>query len=205
MLNNKPLLDYTVKASLDSVIDRTIVSTDDKQIAKVAIDCGAEVVQRPQILANDTAQIEPSIEYTLNYLEKKEGYYPDLVVLLQNTSPLRNANHINGAMNVFKKGKYDSVLSGFLSHYFLWKIQNNISKPINYNPLKRPNRQQMTRQFIENGAIYITKYSLFKKTKCRISGKIGLYEMPEEQSIQIDSKFDLLFAKQVIKEIEMHK
>ena len=57
----------------------------------------------------------------------------------------------------------------------------------------------MKKQFIENGAIYITKFLLFKKTNCRISGNIGLYEMPEKCSIQIDSKFDLLFADQILK------
>ena len=64
---------------------------------------------------------------------------------------------------------------------------------------KRPNRQIMRNQFCENGAIYITKYLAFKKTKSRLSGKIGLYEMPEYLSLQIDSKFDLFLIEQILK------
>ena len=97
------------------------------------------------------------------------------------------------------KNNFDSVFSGYKTHHLIWKIKGKFSSPTNYNLLDRPNRQQMKNQFVENGAIYITKYSLFEKNKCRISGKIGLYEMPEELSIQIDSKFDLIVAEQFIK------
>ena len=120
-------------------------------------------------------------------------------MLLQNTSPLRSSLHIDGALSLFRKGGYDSVVSGFISHYLFWKTSRKNAEPINYNPLKRPNRQQMNNQFIENGAIYVTKYDQFKKNKCRISGRIGFYEMPEELSIQIDSKFDLLFTELIMK------
>ena len=57
----------------------------------------------------------------------------------------------------------------------------------------------MKDEFIENGAIYITKYKSFKKTNCRISGKIGLYEMPIELSVEIDSPDDLLLAEFFLK------
>ena len=88
------------------------------------------------------------------------------------------------------------MLSGYISHNFVWKIKNERVIPVNYNPKKRPNRQEFNNQFIENGAIYITKYSSFKKSKCRISGKIGFFEMGKELSIDIDTKSDLLQANQ---------
>ena len=81
---------------------------------------------------------------------------------------------------------------------YAWNIKNTGAVPINYNPQARPNRQDFDNQFIENGAIYITKYSSFKKSKCRISGKIGFFEMPQELSIDIDTKLDLLQANQKI-------
>ena len=74
---------------------------------------------------------------------------------------------------------------------FLWKKQNGTGAPLNYDPKYRPMRQRLNNQFIENGAIYITKFSSFKKSKCRVSGKIGLYEMPKELSIDIDTRDDL--------------
>ena len=198
-LNGKPLLDYSVNASLQSkLITRTIVSTDHSKILKHAKKLGAEVIKRPKRLSTDSSHIEPVIEHCLNYLKSKENYNPDLIILLQNTSPLRTKKHIDDALSIFLNSKYDSMLSGYVSHSFVWKIRNNDVVPINYNPKKRPNRQEFKNQFIENGAIYITKYSSFKKSKCRVSGKIGFFKMQKELSIDIDTKSDLLQANQKI-------
>lgn len=199
-VNGKPLLDYTVTASLKSkLVNRTIVSSDSQKILKCAKTLGAETMVRPKKLATDSAHIEPLILNILNTLKKNEQYIPDIIVLLQNTSPLRNEKHIDESIKLFFKKKFDSVLSGFNSHYFLWNKRNDLFHPINYNLKERPNRQIMRNQFCENGAIYITKYLAFKKTKSRLSGKIGLYEMPEYLSLQIDSKFDLFLIEQILK------
>ncbi len=200
LLNGKHLLDYSVEASLKSkLINRTIVSTDNYKIFRRAKQLGADVIQRPKQLATDSASIESVIIHSLDYLKKKEDYIPDIIVLLQNTSPLRTVKHIDEAIKIFLNSKYDSMLSGYNSHHFLWKIKNGKAVPINYNPKKRPNRQQINNQFVENGAIYITKYAALKENKCRISGKIGIYEMPEGISVDIDTKSDLLNANQIIK------
>jgi len=198
-LKNKPLLFYSINSSLQSkMITKTIVSTDNKKIAKVAKKLGAKVINRPKKLSQDKSQIEPAISHVLDYLEKKDGYKPDVIVLLQNTSPLRTAKHIDDAVKIFLKKKYSSMLSAYPSHSFLWKKEGNKVIPLNYNPQKRPRRQQMTAQFIENGAIYITKFTSFKKSKCRVSGRIGLYVMPKELSIDIDSYNDLKLARQLM-------
>jgi N-acylneuraminate cytidylyltransferase len=199
LFGRKPLIYHTIKASLNSKINRTIVSTDNLEISKIATKYGAEVIIRPKKLANDKSQIEPVIKYVLDYLIKKENYIPDLVILLQNTSPLRTSKHIDKAVEFFNKNNFDSVLSGFISHSLIWQVRNKTVKPINYNPLNRQNRQDMKNQFIENGAIYITKNKLFNKTNCRVSGKIGVFEMSEESSLQIDSTHDILFAEQILK------
>jgi len=199
LLNGKPLLDYSVNASLQSkFITRTIVSTDHSKILERAKKLGADIIKRPKHLANDFARIEPVIDHCLKYLKLKENYHPDIIILLQNTSPLRTKKHIDNALQFFLTSKFDSLLSGYTSHHFFWNIKNTNAVPINYNPQARPNRQDFDNQFIENGAIYITKYSSFKKSKCRISGKIGFFEMPQELSIDIDTKLDLLDANQKI-------
>ncbi len=198
-LKGKPLLSYTINASLMAKeINRTIVSTDHPKIAKIAKKLGAEVIKRPQKLSSDKARIEPTILHTLNFLKKNENYIPDVVVLLQNTSPLRTNIDIDKAIKIFNKRKLDSVLSVIKSHYFIWKKSGNKIIPMNYNPLQRPNRQEMENEFIENGAIYITKYSSFVKSKCRISGKIGIYKMLPQFSIDIDEEFDLVKTEQIM-------
>ena len=88
MLNRKPLLYYTVTASLKSkIINKTVVSTDNKKIGKIALKLGAEVIYRPTKLATDTTSLEPVIEHVLNYLNVHQGYNPEIIVILQNTSP----------------------------------------------------------------------------------------------------------------------
>jgi len=198
-LGGKPLIYHTINASLNSKINKTVVSTDNEQILKYATKYGAEVISRPKKLSTDKSQIEPTMKFILDYLIKKENYVPDLVILLQNTSPLRTSKHIDKAIDFFKKNNFDSVLSGFISHRLIWQVKNKTVKPINYNPSNRQNRQDMENQFIENGAIYITKNKLFHKTNCRVSGKIGVFEMSEESSLQIDSTHDILFAEQILK------
>jgi len=200
LLQNKPLLYYTVKAAKNSrLITRTIVSTDDKKIAKIARKLNVEVIKRPKRLSNDNVPIEPTMKHVLDYLKRTESYKPEVVVLLQNTSPLRTAKHIDEALDLFFKKKIDSVLSGFISHYFIWKKKNNLIHPINYNPKKRLNRQEIKDWFLENGAIYITKYRSFMKSNCRVSGKIGIYEMSYNNSMQIDTKTDLKLCNELLK------
>ena len=196
----KPLLYYTVEAAKQSkFINKIIVSTDHQKIANTAIKLGVEVIKRPRKLSGDKIRIEPVIDHVLENLKAKEAYVPDLIILLQNTSPLRTGKDVDKAISVLKNGKYDSVLSVAPSKHFLWKIEENNSFPINYNPIKRPNRQEMKNQFIENGAIYVSKYSNYINSKCRISGKIGLYVMKPKFSIEIDEELDLELVKQIMK------
>jgi len=169
LLNGQPLLDYSVNQSLKSnLITRTIVSSDHPKILKRAKKLGAEIIQRPKYLATDSSHLEPVIEHCLNYIKLKENYVPDVIILLQNTSPLRTKKHIDDALSHFLRSKLDSMLSCYSSHYFLWTQKNNKLFPVHHDPKNRPNRQQMNDQFTENGSIYITKYNAFKKSHSSI-------------------------------------
>ena len=200
VLCGKPLLDYSVNTSLKSkFIKRTFVSSDHIKILNRAQKLGAEIITRPMNISTDKSTTESSIKHCLNHLKSKENYTPDVIVLLQNTSPLRTVRHIDGAIRFFLKNNLDSVLSGYKSHNFLWKMKKNKLLPVNYNPYARPMRQTFNNQYVENGAIYITKFSSFCKSQCRISGKIGLYEMPEDISIDIDTHEDLKLAEKILR------
>ena len=98
-IKNKPLLHYTVQASLKSkFVNRTIVSTDSPKISKVALSLGSEVIDRPKKLANDTIGLEPTINHVLVHLKTHENYIPEIILILQNTSPLRTSKHIDEAI-----------------------------------------------------------------------------------------------------------
>mgnify|MGYP003973041393 FL=1 len=199
-LNGKSLLHYTINASLNSeLITRTIVSTDNKKIKSESIRLGAEVVDRPKKLAGDKIGIEPSVQYTLDLLRKKENYVPDVIIVLSNTHPFRTSLHIDDALSLLFKKKYDSVLSGYEIHTFFWKQQSNSAiVPLNYDPQKRPNRQDIEIPLFENGALFASTYSAFIKSKCRISGKIGFYKMSLDTSYNIDTKNDLIDAEKLM-------
>ena len=133
-LDGKPLLHYTIMASLESkLVDRTIVSTDNKKIAEQAKKFGAEVITRPKQLATDESLLEPVIQHVLDFLKAKKKYRPDIIVLLQNTSPLRSSEYIDGALSLLIKKKYDSVLSGYPWQVFSWKV-----KRVLYNAIHGP-------------------------------------------------------------------
>jgi len=199
-INGNPLLYYTINASLKSkFISKTIVSTDDAKIAKVAKKFGSEIIIRPKNLATDKSQIEPVIEHALKFLKSNKNYIPDVIILLQNTSPLRTSSHIDAAFREFKNNNFDSILSASTSHQFIWRTQKKIAKPFNYDPTRRLNRQEIFNDFKENGAIYITKYQNFMKSKCRISGKTGIFEMSEHESFEVDSKIDFSIIEFLLK------
>jgi len=205
-LNGKSLLDYTFRASQKSkYVTRTIISSDSQKILKHAKNLGSEVHIRPKKFSTDSAQIEPLLLDILKKLKNSEKYVPDVVVLLQNTSPLRTSKHVDEAIKLFLKGRYDSMLSCYNSHYFIWEKLDKIIRPKNHKLTKRLNRQDMKTQFCENGAIYISKHSSFQKSKCRVSGKIGLYEMTESSSLQVDSKYDLFLIEQILKTRKYHE
>ena len=116
---------YTVSACLNSaLVSRTIVSTNDKKISSVAKQIGAEVVKRPQNLSTDSSSVEPILEHVLDYLKNKEKYNPDIIILPQNTSPLRNSKHIDESLKLMEKENFDSIISGFSIHTFLWRKHN---------------------------------------------------------------------------------
>ena len=199
-LDNKPLLYYSVTASLNSkYVSKTVVSTDNDKIADYALSLGAEVVTRPKKISGNRIGMSPAIFHVIDHFRKYENFKPNVVITLQNTSPFRNSQHIDKAFSIFKKGNYDSVIGGFKSKYLFWQKKGKNVRPINYNPLKRPNRQEMEKYFIENGAVYVTKYSSLKKFKNYVCGKVGLYVMPQHLSLEIDSYFDLFLAQQIFK------
>ncbi|MDQ7781050.1 MAG: acylneuraminate cytidylyltransferase family protein, partial [Planctomycetota bacterium] len=111
-LCGRPLIAYTIEASRRArCITRTIVSTDDHEIADVSRRLGAEVpFLRPGRLATDTARSIDVIRHAARWLEN-HGIRLRAMVLLQPTSPLRKAAHIDEAVRLFLGGGCDSVVS----------------------------------------------------------------------------------------------
>ena len=132
ILCGKPLLDYSINASLKSkFIKRTFVSSDHSKILNRAQKLGAEIITRPRNISTDKSTTESSIKHCLNYLKSKENYTPDVIVLLQNTSPLRNVKHIDGAIRFFLKSHLTFEIKKLVQS-FGWPAQR--SRRVNWVP-----------------------------------------------------------------------
>jgi|TARA_B100000959_G_C14744111_1_gene526327 N-acylneuraminate cytidylyltransferase len=197
----KPLIVHTIEYAMESnLINKVVVSTDDRIISKIAKETGAVVINRPSQLATDTATTESVIGHYISTTK----YKPEIIVLLQATSPLRPKGSLDKALKHFQKGGHDSLLSISPTHRFFWRVQRDETAFAEYNFINRPRRQDFKRsdmRFIENGSLYIFSCKHFEKTGNRLGGKIGYVEWPEEYSIEIDSPLDFKFAEQIFNDI----
>jgi CMP-N-acetylneuraminic acid synthetase len=200
-LAGSPLIAYTIEASLKSnSIDRTIVSTEDKEIAKIAEKYGAEVIKRPKKLAKDKTPTIDVIFHVLNFLDKK-GYNSDIVILLQPTSPLRTTEDIIKAIEIFLKNDCESVVSVCKKKNIFWSFEvvKGYLKPICDRDYLKKRRQDLNHVYTPNGAIYISTPQNLRKYRSFYSSKIIPYVMPVERSIDIDNEIDFMLAELLLK------
>ena len=141
-----PLIYYSIKYALNcSRISKVYVSTDDDEIAQIAIRFGAEVIFRPEILATDTATTTSVLEHVIIEIQKKD-IKPNGIVTLQVTNPLRTKELIEDGLDLFEKeyDTLDSVVSVSLNKHKLGEIENDYFVPTLY---KREQRSQDIKKY----------------------------------------------------------
>jgi N-acylneuraminate cytidylyltransferase/CMP-N,N'-diacetyllegionaminic acid synthase len=203
-LAGRPLIAHTIEAASNAdELDRAIVTTDDPEIRQVAQKHGADApFLRPQELATDEAPMAPVVEHAVSYLENEEDYTCSAAVLLQPTAPLRNANHIDRAIENHREPGITTVISTFEDHSYRWQSQEKEAKQLNYTS-EVNRRQDKTPEYVENGAIYIVEVEQFLADRDLRSGSIELFEMPRRRSIDIDTEFDFWLAEQLVEKLEV--
>ncbi len=201
-LLGKPLINWSIEAALSSqVISRLVVSTDCKNIARVAKQAGAEVPYlRPHHLATDTAS---SIDFVMDVLNfyHEQGEQFDYVMLLQPTSPLRSVEDICGIMELAKKNRSTPFFVSVTEceHSPLWstKIDSNgaITGFLEETAvLKRA--QDLEPYYRLNGALYLADVeTLIQDKSFYVKEKTLSYCMPKARSVDIDDLFDFRFAE----------
>ena len=198
---DKPLIVHSIEYALESkLVNEVIVSTDDGKISKIATASGATVIKRPSEFSTDTSTTESVIEHYINSVKKE----PNIIVLLQATSPLRPKGSLDKALKHFQKNGYDSLLSICPTHRFFWRVKDDDTTYAEYDYLNRPLRQEIIRgnmRFVENGSLYIFTRVHFEKTGNRLGGKIGYVEWSEKYSLEIDSLLDFMFAEQIYNDL----
>jgi len=201
-LAGRPLLAYTCDAALASKrLTRVVLSTDDPFIAEIGRQCGVEVpFLRPANLAQDDTPMLGVLQHALSVLRETEGYQPDAVVLLQPTSPLRRAEHVDAAVEMLLKKDVDSVVSVVeVPHQFnpasLLRLEDDRLVPFLQGPIVL-RRQEKPCAWARNGPAVLAVRTEVLLNKNSLYGDDSVpFVMDAEDSIDIDSPLDLEFAE----------
>lgn len=198
-LAGKPLLAYSIEqARATRSITRVVVSTDDDAIAAVANQYGAQVVWRPAEISGDTATSESALLHALDYLRDTERYEPDLVVFLQATSPLRQVDDIQNAIETLRREQADSLFSACAVEGFVWRKEGEQLTSLTFDYRHRQRRQDAPEDLMENGSIYVFKPWTLRQFDNRLGGKIAVYRMNLLDSFQVDEPSDLELMAQLL-------
>ncbi|MDA8835049.1 acylneuraminate cytidylyltransferase family protein [Candidatus Pelagibacter bacterium] len=195
----KPLLYWSLKDCINSKkLENFWVSSDSHKILNYAKKFGAKSILRPKKISNDKSSSEEGWAHAITVIEKK-GIQFENVLGIQATSPIRGASIFDNAINLFIKKKYDSMFSAtVIKDHFIWhKKKSKLFS--NYDYKNRLPRQYIKEQYLENGSFFIFKKNLFKKNKCRMFGKIGVFIQPIFESFQIDESHDIPLIESIIK------
>ncbi len=207
-LEGKPLIYYTIKASINSRINKTIVSTDSPEIARISKKYGAEVpFLRPKKYSTNTASSISVILHCLSFL-KKRNYIPDYVVFLQPTSPFRTSADVNNGLTEIVKQKTNSLIGVeevTAKHpYYMFRMEKNHRLHKFDKKLKKSiRRQELSKLYIVNDALFISKvkYYLNASLTDLVFDPNDLCGLPMEhiKSIDINTEFDFLLCKNLFK------
>lgn len=204
LLCGKPLISYAINAARSSkYVDRTVVSTDDKEIARVAKKYKAEVpFIRPAELATDEAPMLPVIQHALGYLIEREAYTPDVVVLIHLTSPFVLPEDLDSAIEKLFKSKSNSCVTICPVKErpeFMFLPSMKLFMDTRY---KTARRQELKPLFLLSGAANITRIKvLMEKNKFLDFNSLCGVEIPIERSIDIDEPLDFIIAEAIAKKL----
>lgn len=196
LMCGKPLIAYVIEALKKSDYDMDIVvSSDDSEILIVSSNYGAIPIMRPKELALDVVTVDPVVYHAVSSMEKQRGYRYDYVITIQPTSPLLKTATLDSAIDFTMKYEYETVISAINEPKLSWRIEEDHYMP-NYE--ERVNRQYMDKHLVETGAFVISKRCVVTETS-RFGERLSIYEVPENESIDIDNIEDWWLAEKIIK------
>ena len=206
-LNGKPLISYTIEQAIEAnVFDKIIVSTENDEIALISMLSGAEIMHRPKPLDED-CESELVIKNVVEQLENG-GYKPDIVVMLQCTSPLRKADTIrNCVFELLDNWKTcDSVITvSPIAHRPEWMGSINNGYFIPYtdtwgDTIKLVASQDLPKLYSQNGCVYAFKRNLIMDEGLVIGSKTKTIIIDEKEAFDIDLSIDFVIAEKLMLE-----
>lgn len=189
----KPLVCWNIEALENCpFVDKIVVATDSDKIEDVVVSnhySKTTVYHRSAENASDTASTESVM---LEYISQANLPDDTIFMLVQATSPLTQTIHFTEALEQYGKGCCDSMLTCVLNKRFFW---NESGESVNYDYKNRPRRQDFAGMMMENGAFYINTVKNIVESGNRLSGRIGIYEMPEYTAAEIDEPEDWFYME----------
>ncbi len=204
MLGSKPLLYWSIDAAFKAMgIDKIVVSTDDAKIKDAALARSADVIDRPAHLAGDRSLVIDAIRYTVVELENQNHFY-DIILLLECTSPFKDINHIEQAIDLIKTDKADSVTTfkeSCVSPGRLWAVSEHSAKPFIQASEPFMPRQKQPKAYQLTGEVYAFRTDFLKKETDAISlllGRVVPIISDTILDIDIDHEIDFELAEILI-------
>lgn len=197
-LLGKPLIAHTIiQAKASRIFSCCAVSSDCPNILSEAKRWGADLlIERPPVLASDTAAKIPAIRHCVEAVEKNNpGRQYSVVVDLDASSPLRSVDDIRRAVTIFLEADADNLVTGMVSRrspYFNMVELDSSGRPQLCKSLDSPivRRQDSPRCFDLNASVYVWKREILDEKDTLFNENTLFYEMPVERSIDIDSEID---------------
>lgn len=204
LLAGHTLLEYTARAARESgVLDRVILSTDSTEIADAGRRAGLEVpFLRPTALAADDSPMLPVIEHALAETAT-HGWTPDIIVLLQPTSPLRRPHHIRCAVDLLRETNADSVVTvvevpRHLSPDYVMRIEDGRLKPFLPDGLRITRRQDARPAYSREGTVYAFRRSTVERCGSIYGDDCRPLVIEARESLSIDTQDDWDEAERVL-------
>ena len=205
-LGGKPLLRWTVEAAHRSRrLSAVLVSTDSPELRRLAERSGCPApFLRPKALATDRARTLDVIRHAIEWHEADIGRPIDAVLVLQPTSPFRNAQDIDRCIELLARSpKADSVISfqdvAHAHPRYLYIVKSRWAVPLLHREKQGVPRQDFETVYVRNGAIYLARRATLFNGGSLWGRRILPYFMPPERSVNIDNPFDLRLAEGLLR------
>ncbi|MBE0465958.1 MAG: acylneuraminate cytidylyltransferase family protein [Candidatus Desulforudis sp.] len=202
LLAGKPLIVHTIQAAKESgIFDCLVVSTDGKEIAKIAGEAGAEVpfLRPPELATDDTPGID-TLRHALRWFEERGKQY-NCVMYLQPTSPLRSAADIMAAADLLIDRNAEAIVSvSRVEHHPWWSNvlpADGCMKDF-LKPDTATNRQELPAYYRLNGAIYLARWDFIRNRNSWLGPHTYAYIMSRKRSVDIDQEIDFIIAEALI-------
>jgi CMP-N-acetylneuraminic acid synthetase len=204
LLAGRTLLDYTATAARESgVLDRVILSTDSEDIAATGRSAGLEIpFMRPAELAQDDTPMLPVVQHAIDALSRS-GWIPDVIVLLQPTSPLRSARHIRDAVRLLCESGADSVVTvveipRHMSPDYVMRIDAGVLRPFLPEGVRVTRRQDARPAYVRDGTVYAFRGATLERFGNIYGDDCRPLILAADESLSIDSPADWAAAERML-------